>query len=186
MSELHSEAHCSRCKQILPAADFARNRSRWNGLQAICRACSAFYYDQRQLARGKVPKPRVHVPEGHKRCAKCEHIKPHAEWDRNRRASDGLSAYCKACRKIDNRRRHFEKNYGMTEADLQAMLDTQAGRCPICLDRPAEHVDHDHETGRVRGILCFACNAALGQMRDRPDALRRAADYLEGIVWKPT
>ncbi|GAB2742231.1 endonuclease domain-containing protein [Kitasatospora kifunensis] len=47
-------------------------------------------------------------------------------------------------------------------------------------------MDHDHETGRVRGILCFACNAAPGQMRDRPDALRRAADYLEGIVWKPT
>ncbi|MFF7635401.1 endonuclease domain-containing protein [Kitasatospora sp. NPDC008050] len=53
-------------------------------------------------------------------------------------------------------------------------------------DKPAEHVDHDHETGRVRGILCFAGNAAPGRMRDRPDALRRAADYVEGIVWKPT
>ena len=74
----------------------------------------------------------------------------------------------------------------MAEADLQAMLKDQCYICPICQDKRAEHVDHDHETGRVRGILCFACNAALGQMRDRPDALRRAADYLEGIVWKPT
>ncbi|MEZ0067481.1 hypothetical protein ABIA32_003494 [Streptacidiphilus sp. MAP12-20] len=77
----------------------------------------------------------------------------------------------------------------MTEADYDAMLKAQLGVCLICLiclSPKPEHVDHDHETGRVRGILCFACNAALGQMKDRPDALRRAADYLEGNRWKPT
>ncbi|MER0478849.1 endonuclease domain-containing protein [Streptomyces sp. Edi2] len=46
-------------------------------------------------------------------------------------------------------------------------------------------VDHDHETGKVRGVLCFSCSAALGQFKDRPDVLRRAAEYLEGNVWKP-
>ncbi|GAA1946466.1 endonuclease VII domain-containing protein [Kitasatospora viridis] len=157
-----------------------------NGLQAYCRACSAQYYDARQRAKGKVPRPRVEVPEGHKRCAKCEQIKPHSEWDRNSSQVSGLAAYCKSCTAARNRESYFRRKYGLSEADLQAMLEAQAGTCPICLDKPAEHVDHDHETGRVRGILCFACNAALGQMRDRPDNLRRAADYLEGIVWKPT
>ncbi|MFH8571179.1 endonuclease domain-containing protein [Streptomyces sp. NPDC017993] len=48
------------------------------------------------------------------------------------------------------------------------------------------HVDHAHETGKVRGVRCFSCNAALDQVKDRPDVVRRAAEYLEGNVWKPT
>ncbi|WP_431984692.1 endonuclease VII domain-containing protein [Streptomyces qinglanensis] len=63
--------------------------------------------------------------------------------------------------------------------------DGLSARCPICLRPAPEHVDHDHETGRVRGVLCFSCNAALGQFRDRPAAMRRAAVYVEGNVWKP-
>ncbi|MGI5249363.1 endonuclease VII domain-containing protein [Actinacidiphila glaucinigra] len=66
------------------------------------------------------------------------------------------------------------------------MIGEQFGICCICLDAPAEHVDHDHGTGRVRGVLCFSCNAALGQFKDRPDVIRRAAAYVEGNVWKPT
>ncbi|MFG2530740.1 endonuclease domain-containing protein [Streptomyces sp. NPDC048516] len=60
-----------------------------------------------------------------------------------------------------------------------------------CMYRPAAstaapvQVDHDHETGKVRGVLCFSRSAALGQFKDRPDVLRRAAEYLEGNVWKP-
>ncbi|MFE5188252.1 endonuclease VII domain-containing protein [Streptomyces sp. NPDC056628] len=55
-------------------------------------------------------------------------------------------------------------------------------RCPA----PAVHVDHCHETGRVRGVLCFNCNSAIGKLGDDPDAVRRAAAYSEGIAWKPT
>nr|WP_326581467.1 endonuclease VII domain-containing protein [Actinacidiphila glaucinigra] len=66
------------------------------------------------------------------------------------------------------------------------MVGERFGICCICLDAPAEHVDHDHGTGRVRGVLCFSCNAALGQFKDRPDVIRRAAAYVEGNVWKPT
>ncbi|MER6859244.1 endonuclease domain-containing protein [Streptomyces pilosus] len=47
-------------------------------------------------------------------------------------------------------------------------------------------MDHRHGTGRVRGVLCFSRHAALGQFKDRPDAIRRAAAYVEGIAWKPT
>nr|WP_078884185.1 endonuclease domain-containing protein [Streptomyces sp. NRRL S-340] len=60
-------------------------------------------------------------------------------------------------------------------------------RCPPFLSPASpEHVDHCHGTGRVRGVLCFSCNAALGQFKDRPDVMRRAAAYVEGIAWKPT
>ena len=58
--------------------------------------------------------------------------------------------------------------------------------CAICRKALAVHVDHCHETGRVRGVLCFNCNSAIGKLGDDPDAVRRAASYLEGISWKPT
>ncbi|KAB7834471.1 endonuclease domain-containing protein [Streptomyces mobaraensis] len=63
------------------------------------------------------------------------------------------------------------------------------GRRALCsngLAAPAEHVDHDHKTGAVRGAMCFGRHAAPGQFKDRPDAARRAAEYVEGNVWKPT
>ncbi|MFJ7149977.1 endonuclease domain-containing protein [Streptomyces sp. NPDC100445] len=51
---------------------------------------------------------------------------------------------------------------------------------------PPAHVDHCHGTGRVRGVPCPSCNAAPGQFKDQPEAIRRAAAYVEGIAWKPT
>ncbi|MGX1129439.1 hypothetical protein RKD49_001629 [Streptomyces glaucescens] len=81
---------------------------------------------------------------------------------------------------------YFKRKYGLTPQQLEQMITEQQGVCCICLAAPPEHVDHCHETGRVRGVLCFSCNAALGQFKDRPDAIRRAAAYVEGIAWKPT
>ncbi|MDT0451319.1 endonuclease VII domain-containing protein [Streptomyces hesseae] len=129
---------------------------------------------------------KVLVPLGHKRCPDCEQIKPHGEWERNKTSSDGWSSYCRECRARRNRDSYFRRKYGLTQEELQALMEQQGGVCAICLAARPEHVDHDHETGAVRGVLCFSCNAALGQLKDRPDAARRAADYLEGNVWKPT
>ncbi|MFJ7178972.1 endonuclease VII domain-containing protein [Streptomyces massasporeus] len=117
---------------------------------------------------------------------RCREIKPHAEWDRNGTASDGLSTACKACRAIEGRARHLKRHYGLTEAERDEMITSQRGLCVICLKAPAVHVDHCRKTGRVRGVLCFNCNSAIGKLGDDPDAVRRAAAYLEGIAWKPT
>ncbi|MDQ1705857.1 MAG: hypothetical protein QOF18_2223 [Frankiaceae bacterium] len=57
------------------------------------------------------------------------------------------------------------------------MIEAQGGTCAVCPGKP-EHVDHDHETGRVRGILCFNCNQALGNVRDNPTVLKGLIDYL--------
>ena len=72
--------------------------------------------------------------------------------------------------------------YGLSVEELDAMLARQGGRCAICRDEPGDRrlgVDHDHATGRVRGLLCPRCNMALGLFRDNADALRAAAGYLE-------
>jgi hypothetical protein len=61
------------------------------------------------------------------------------------------------------------------------MFAEQDGVCAICREAPAEHVDHDHATNRVRGLLCFNCNGALGQFRDRADLMLKAATYLGAV-----
>lgn len=78
--------------------------------------------------------------------------------------------------------------YGITPDEYRAMLVTQGGRCAVCGDEPPPdgikassrlHVDHDHATGMVRALLCNRCNRGIGYMRDRPDLLRLAAEYVE-------
>ncbi|MDN0196048.1 endonuclease VII domain-containing protein [Streptomyces sp. S.PNR 29] len=129
------------------------------GLQAYCRECAAEYCRQRQEAKGR---------------------------ERNKSSSDGWASCCRACRAERNRISCFKRRYGLTPVESDALVAEQQGVCCICPAAPAEHVDHRHNTGRVRGVLCFSCNAALGQFKDRPDAIRRAAAYVEGIAWKPT
>ncbi|MGW5167330.1 endonuclease VII domain-containing protein [Streptomyces nodosus] len=177
---------CSRCKESKPRAAFASNEAARDGLQAYCRECWATYHQARQLAKGKSVRPRVETPEGHKFCRSCGDVKPHSEWHRNATASDGLSTSCKVCRAAKGRAGHLKRQYGMTEAERDEMIASQGGVCCVCLSAPATQVDHCHETGRVRGVLCFNCNSAIGKLGDDPGAARRVADYLEGNVWKPT
>ncbi|QGZ48111.1 recombination endonuclease VII [Streptomyces sp. QHH-9511] len=177
---------CSRRGETKPHEAFASNRAMRDGLQCYCRPCAAAYHQQRQKAKGKNVRPRVEAPHGYKYCRRCGETRPHADWDRNEAASDGLSTRCKACRAIEGRAGHLKRSYGITEAERAEMVSFQMGICTICLAAPAVHVDHCHETGRVRGVLCFNCNSAIGKLGDDPDTLRRAISYLEGHAWKPT
>ncbi|MFG3359405.1 endonuclease VII domain-containing protein [Streptomyces griseofuscus] len=176
---------CVRCGETKPYAAFAKRRSNLDGLQRHCRECASDYHRTRQMSLGRKVRPKVTVPEGHKLCLKCGEIKPWSEWHRNATASDGLSTRCKACRAAEGRSGHLKRQYGLTVAERDAMVASQRGLCVICLKAPTAHVDHCRKTGRVRGVLCFNCNSAIGKLGDDPDAVRRAAAYLEGISWKP-
>lgn len=71
---------------------------------------------------------------------------------------------------------------GVTAEDIAAMRQAQKGRCAICLDDIAgqnEHLDHDHRTGKIRGLLCGTCNKGLGQFMDDPLVLQSALEYLK-------
>lgn len=79
---------------------------------------------------------------------------------------------------------YLRRTYGVTEAEYALVLAAQGGRCAICRRKPAVgknlHVDHDHRTGIVRGVLCVTCNHDLLGRRDKdPELFRRAAAYLE-------
>lgn len=177
---------CSHRKQCLPRTAFASGRAMPDGLQAYCRECSAEYYRLRQEAKGKRVREEVPVPPGRKRCPQRGDVKRHSQRERNRSSSDGWASYCRTCRAERNRISCFKRRYGLTPADSEVLVAERQGVCCTCLAAPAEHVDHCHGTGRVRGVLCFSCNAGLGQFKDRPDVIRRAAAYVEGIAWKPT
>lgn len=75
--------------------------------------------------------------------------------------------------------------YGITREDRDKIIEEQGGVCPGCnvvLDLTLRHqvqVDHDHETNKVRGVLCFGCNSAIGRAKDNAETLRRLAAYLE-------
>lgn len=74
------------------------------------------------------------------------------------------------------------KRYGLTVEEMYALYENNQ-TCNICGDAfpisKHKHIDHCHATGKARGILCTRCNTALGHMRDSPELLRKAAEYLE-------
>ncbi|MER6331555.1 endonuclease VII domain-containing protein [Streptomyces sp. NPDC001034] len=190
MAEGPKAKECGKCGRSLPLAAFARDRNRRDGLQVYCRECvaecGAAHYRRRREAEGKAVRQKVAVPVGHKRCPQCREVKPHSEWERNTSSSDGWASHCRPCRAGRNRAGCLKRAYGLTETERDLLIASQGGVCCICLAAPPAHVDHSHETGRVRGVLCFSCNAALGQFKDQPEVIRRAAAYVEGNVWKPT
>lgn len=75
------------------------------------------------------------------------------------------------------------KKYGLSPVDYQHRLEEQMGVCKICKNacdcKASLSIDHDHKTGRVRGLLCFRCNVALGSFRDSVEVLKSAISYLE-------
>lgn len=73
-----------------------------------------------------------------------------------------------------------ERKYGFTSEHIQQILDSQGGVCAICGETPNPfRLDHDHITGRPRGILCNHCNTGLGFFRDNPRSLLTASRYLD-------
>lgn len=90
---------------------------------------------------------------------------------------------------------YLKRTYGITLDDYEAMLEEQNHRCKICgsegfvMDKDRHKiklvVDHCHETGAVRGLLCHNCNRALGLLKDSTDTLKSAIAYLEGATTIP-
>ena len=134
-----------------------------------------------------------------KRCTKCGEHKRRSEFYPHSVARNGVSAWCKECsnretsqrQKRDkpgvsliNRRAKLKKAFGLTVEQYDAMLESQGHKCALCESKsPGGRgrfvVDHCHESGRIRGLLCNLCNVGLGALSDSSKLLRKAISYLE-------
>lgn len=127
-------------------------------------------------------------------CKDCQTDKALSEFHNSKTSKDGKQAYCKPCQivrigKSPNQRANvrkatLKKLYGITPEDYDNLFKKQNGVCDICqlpelTKREYLCVDHDHNTGIVRGLLCYNCNTALGKFMDSKDNLRSAIHYLD-------
>ena len=146
-----------------------------------------------------------------KKCFKCQHIKPIDSFYAHKGTNDGHLNKCKSCTKVDVRtwdsnnpekklsyrqlerqrnadtyqRARLKRLYNITLENYNEILSSQGNVCAICKKPRPTVVDHDHETGKVRGILHRTCNAGLGMLRDNFDNILNAAKYVQehkGII----
>jgi hypothetical protein len=85
---------------------------------------------------------------------------------------------------LSKRRTYYRRVYGLELEEIEATIAAQGGVCPICSielkfgGKNGAHVDHDHKSGRIRGITCCNCNTGLGQFKENPEFLWQAIRYL--------
>lgn len=164
---------CPKCSQDRPIGDFCRDSSRPDGLSCYCRLCrSAHVREWRKANPAEAARQSAEARDRH-RAAHPEASARHAKSYRQRHPD----------RKRATQRRQDLRRYGLTPESFDAMLVAQAGRCACCGDElRTPHVDHDHETDVVRGLLCGWCNAMLGQAREDPARLLAGVAYLAAFA----
>jgi len=174
---------CSACHQPKPISKFYIQTISSDGHAAICRKCARAETGRRGEAIGK-------------RCPRCGRAEPEVTFGRNRRRGDGRAVYCASCTRLYANTYYAAKShdcivskaYGLKRGQYAEMLEAQGGVCAICGQPEAQKfagklkrlsVDHDHQTGRARALLCSACNAIIGYGQDDKARLQKAIAYLE-------
>lgn len=162
-----SEKKCTGCGQIKPETDFYQQR---NALRSQCKSCYSIYNKEYRIKH-------------HDKALEYSRTQG-CGWERNNSRERW---------KISDRDKHSKylfRTYGINIEKYEAIFRTQGNVCAIC-KQPCNRsttdrlcVDHDHQSGIVRGLLCFQCNVGLGKFKDNANILRAAADYLDTFTPK--
>jgi len=160
---------CKICEVTKPLSDFYEAAGMADGHRSDCKTCNlvrkkVWYAKNREAVIAKVK-----------------------NWQsENRVRYNAYQRTYRSTRTLEMREGHLRRTFGITQGDYEELLARQGGGCAICGKKPGKislHVDHDHETGEIRGLLCVGCNNALGQLHDDPVLLSRATDYVSCEVW---
>lgn len=151
------EKKCPQCNLVLDAGMFSPDKSKISGLRSWCKPCSHRVWKEKR-----------------------DPVKERAR----------LKAYAaKEESKQKMRDYHLKRNYGISLDDYNKLHEQQGGVCAICGNPETVkhfvsgrshplHLDHDHTTGKVRGLLCTLCNTGLGKFKDDKELLKKALEYL--------
>jgi NMD protein affecting ribosome stability and mRNA decay len=160
---------CSRCHQEKPLSEFYRQVTSPSGRGSYCKPCSAAqksdYWNRTPAYREKSNARR-------------------ATWASNPEHQERIRDSRKRWRRRNpeyNRQAQIRHRYGKdAEAQYIALLEAQNGNCALCGKKPNHrlHIDHNHRTKEIRGLLCTRCNSLLGFADDSLDRLVAAAGYL--------
>lgn len=192
---------CSKCKEELPLSEFHKDNQKKDGLHPWCKKCR-----NEQYLSWEQNNPKKATFILNKTCSRCKEEKIASEFYASRNKKDGLHPWCKPCTKERNRtwlqnnkEKAYIKNkqwrkenkdhcrnkayvelYGITIEEYNQILSEQGGVCAICKEegRPHLHVDHNHDTREIRGLLCRKCNSGLGFFNDNPNLTQKATEYL--------
>lgn len=195
------QKQCRSCDEVKGIEDFVVNRlGRPGAWCESCRADGRFSYNsEKNQYENRHP-----AEDGLKRCSKCREAKHVSGFWKCCRRIDGLAGWCKECYRLmanteeEKRRRRNHtttRKYGVSADVIDGILLEQESKCAICQDEfPPQRIersenngnrcfggfatDHDHATGKIRGLLCGRCNAMIGQARENVEILRSAIDYL--------
>ena len=159
---------CNKCGKSKPITDFYKQEGMRDGYRNNCKTCHLaahknWYARNRDYEIARVGRwQRVHADRVN-------------EIQRKNRARRG-DEYRRLAREG-----HLRRKYGLTQNMFEALVLAQLGHCAICgvSEGMDLHVDHDHQTKKVRGLLCGKCNKAIGLLNDDPELLTSARTYLE-------
>jgi hypothetical protein len=165
------EKRCTKCGEVKPLHEFQKKGD--NRRRADCRACAAAYNRTWQRKNPeKLRKNRKKYYERHQERLRAEK----AEWQRAHpeQAQDA----------------HLRRTFGITLDQYRGLQEKQGGKCAVCdqeetaVDKRTGkvrrlHVDHSHQSGAVRGLLCTRCNLGLGFLQEDPKIIKSLLQYLD-------
>lgn len=158
---------CKKCGERKSLDEFYRSPGMRDGYRSDCKSCNLAAKAARYRAN---PGPDI---ERARRWQKENPERYRLNQRRMRSSPEGRRR---------QRASHLLRKFGMTLGQYEEMCEAQEGGCAICRRPPRTdtslHIDHEHKTGQIRGLLCFSCNAALGYFGDDGDRLVAAAAYL--------
>ncbi len=177
--------NCSKCKLMKRLDDFDKSASGYLGHDSECSECKRRRGELYRRDKGIRPQRKVPILTDefgiatHRECCRCLKMLPLNQYAKHGGGTVylGVHPYCKGCAA----ERHLISKYGLTSEDKARMHKAQNEVCGICQEKVSLnkiHVDHCHTTGQVRGLLCSACNKALGLLKDNPERCKNMAAYL--------
>lgn len=186
---------CSKCKQTLPAYYFPKKTTGKYGVGGVCKKCKRKHVLEYERKNRKRFLPRVkkrieRIKRANSllseeqiydrtptlRCGKCKNVLPSRKFYINRTRTNGINnSSCKKCAE----ELLIYKQYRVTIDDIKKIILEQGEKCAICNKKIKLHIDHNHKTGEVRGLLCPKCNQGIGLFEENINYLLKAVLYIK-------